>query len=615
MTDATPTGAHPLLRVRMFGSLDVAIGDHHLGPRDLGGAKPKQVLELLLIACGRPLAKDRIADSLWGDQLPVNVSATLETYVSVLRRRLRDHGAGREPIIITEHRAYRISRDLVLLDLDEFDQLVHRASTEPGKRRELLDRAVELATRPVLEDELYASWAGEIRASYATRLHGALVDLAEMALVDGDATAAQHHAGRVVAEDALNEQAWRALISAHDAAGDRARALQTFERCRRELLDQLGIEPTPETVELMTTIRGRAPARLDLDLDRRAVPHQLVAVPTRPLLTHAMTVTAATAASGAPGALPFTGRATELDRVVEAAQRALTGRFELVLVSGETGFGKSRFLDEVAARIIGFRVGRSRCSAFDTNVPYVGLALALRGVVSSDEFEQSILKLMASSASITPVEAFARPVCEQAPLALFLDDLHHADDATLATIDYLQRRCSEFPILVVATFQPSAVSTASPLRELRPSASVRLAPLDRAELRTLVPLGGLEPEATEPIPGLLSAMTTTPGTGMGAGADECAVDDVRSRYVHEWLRRMRPDARDVLRCSGNVDGWFTPAGLAALLGWPEPRVVGELRSLVVDGVLARCPGGFRVAWPEIADLFVRYAKVPQGLSS
>lgn len=75
-------------RVRLFGQLKIKWDDRRLGPRDLGGVKPKQVLEILLAARDHPVPKDRLADQLWGDAQPKDPSAAIETYVSVLRRRL-----------------------------------------------------------------------------------------------------------------------------------------------------------------------------------------------------------------------------------------------------------------------------------------------------------------------------------------------------------------------------------------------------------------------------------------------------------------------------------------------------------------------------------------------
>ena len=72
----------------MFGPLELRVAGSRLGPRDFGGVKPKQLLEVLLLERGRLVPKDRIAELLWGTALPQRVAATVETYVAVLRRRL-----------------------------------------------------------------------------------------------------------------------------------------------------------------------------------------------------------------------------------------------------------------------------------------------------------------------------------------------------------------------------------------------------------------------------------------------------------------------------------------------------------------------------------------------
>jgi DNA-binding SARP family transcriptional activator len=94
--------------VRMFGPLELQLNGARLGPRDFGGVKPKQLLEALLLDRGRLVPKDRIAEMLWGERLPQRVAATIETYVSVLRRTL-----GRR-LVITDRGGY-LTREIEAL--------------------------------------------------------------------------------------------------------------------------------------------------------------------------------------------------------------------------------------------------------------------------------------------------------------------------------------------------------------------------------------------------------------------------------------------------------------------------------------------------------------------
>ena len=142
---------------RLFGPIEVAAGGRRLGPRDLGGPKAKQVLELLLMARGHDVTKDRLADQLWGESLPKRAFAALENHVSVLRRHLDGVGRGRD-LVVTDPGGYRVAAERIDLDLDRFDERI-TAAGKAGTRmaRKLLSEAVQARARgEVLEDEPYA---------------------------------------------------------------------------------------------------------------------------------------------------------------------------------------------------------------------------------------------------------------------------------------------------------------------------------------------------------------------------------------------------------------------------------------------------------------------------
>src|SRR5260221_39687 len=119
------------LVIRLFGPLAIEDGARTLGPRDLGGARPKQVLEILLAARGHQVATDRLADLLWPRQRPRNAAGSLHTFVSALRRHLTCDRAQARELVVTEAEAYRVATDLVDFDLDRFDRLFGRPGREP----------------------------------------------------------------------------------------------------------------------------------------------------------------------------------------------------------------------------------------------------------------------------------------------------------------------------------------------------------------------------------------------------------------------------------------------------------------------------------------------------
>ena len=234
----------------MFGSLELDVAGRTVGARGLGGVKPKQLLQQLLIERGRPVSKDRLADQLWAEQVPQRVAATIETYVSVLRRRL-------EPgLISTEHGGYRVPAERVNVDVDHFDALLRRAvaARDPVSRRAALEAATALGEHDLFTDEPYARWVLAPREHYRRRQAQALVDLAECCLELDDHPAALAAADRVIAREPTAERGYRVAMLSQYALGDRAAALRVYARCRAVLSEELGVDPTPRTAQLHVAI-------------------------------------------------------------------------------------------------------------------------------------------------------------------------------------------------------------------------------------------------------------------------------------------------------------------------------------------------------------------------
>jgi DNA-binding SARP family transcriptional activator len=252
-----------MLHVRLFGTTCVLDGARVLGPGDFGGLKPRRILEALALHRGHQVSKDRLADVLWANQPPPDHMATLESYVSVLRRKLQPGTPARRSAIRTVPRGYLLDPSIARTDLDLFDELIAGAdnSADAGAWR-LLDRASALASTDLLASPDETQWAEPIRADYRQRAVGAALRAAELALRTGDADYAARLAGRAVSLNALCEPGWRLVMRAHVATGRRDAALRAYRSCRRLLIRELGIEPAPETrAVLVDLVRGQRTPR------------------------------------------------------------------------------------------------------------------------------------------------------------------------------------------------------------------------------------------------------------------------------------------------------------------------------------------------------------------
>ena len=537
-----------------------------LGPRDLGGARPKQVLEILLAARGHRVPTDRLADLLWGEQLPQNAAGSLQTFVSVLRRHLSTSRERARELVVTEAEAYRFATELVDFDLDRFDPLLERSARLPSHAAlRALEEGLALVRGEVLEDEPYATWAEELRGTYRGRVLGAHLEAADAALAVCDYARGLSHAEAAAALDRFSERAYRTAMLALYAFGRHHEALETYRRLRRLLDEELGLQPSTETRALESAI-------LRQEEVSSLLPRQVVRGRV----------------DGGDRSLRLLGRASELETLERAVHQSLEGSFALVLLEGEAGLGKTRLLDELVAGLGDVRLGGASCSELEQHLPYVPLAAALREALGDVELDargspalRQILpelrpaELVQDFAEVDALEALVTLIGDHAPLVLVIDDLHWADPTTIAALGYLQRRCADAPVAVVAAVRSESAPPEHPVRRLRPQLLVRLEPLTSAEL---APLGLPDlHETTGGNPRFVSEAILT-GSRREFSATLAEMLLAQCRAEGAWAYR-------VLVAASVLEQPFEPELLAALLRLDPAELTEELERLCERRIL------------------------------
>jgi DNA-binding SARP family transcriptional activator len=237
---------------RILGSLEVWDGERQL---DLGGAKRRLLLALLLLHANEVVAADQLVDQLWGERAPGNAAGALQSHVSRLRKELGPDVVG------TRAWGYVLRVKPGALDLDRFERLSLDAENLPAG-----ERAGKLR-------EALALWRGSPLADLAFEpsLAGAIARLEELRLtvlenrIDADLESG-HEAGLVGELEALittyplRERLRAQLILALYRSGRQAEALEVYRETRRVLADELGLEPSPELRELERAILQQDPA-------------------------------------------------------------------------------------------------------------------------------------------------------------------------------------------------------------------------------------------------------------------------------------------------------------------------------------------------------------------
>lgn len=221
----------------------------------------------------------------------------------------------------------------------------------------------------------------------------------------------------------------------------------------------------------------------------------------------------------------FVGRTDELDRVVEALRRAENADPTFVLVAGEAGVGKTRFVEEVAgqAQDLGARTLIGGCVQMgDDTVPYAPIVEALRRLAADlspadlDRFVgtgSTELAALVPDLAPTPLlsdtdpergrgssqgrllEALVglfRRLASDRPLLLIIEDIHWADASTIALLGYLARNLSGAMVLI-ATYRSDELHRRHPLlpflaevERRRRIERIDLPPFERREIEDLV---------------------------------------------------------------------------------------------------------------------------------
>lgn len=247
--------AHP---VRVLGPFQVLHGDI---PLLLGGQRPRALLAALVARAGTAVSRDELILEIWGDTPPRTAVDTLHSYVSRLRRVL---GASTPATIRTMGTSYVLDLAVGGVDGRTFEAMVERgqAALRTGRCAEAavtLRGALALWTGAAYDDVV----RGPIAGAEAHRLEelrlSALEDRIESELASGQAAALVPELDVLSHQHPLRERLQAQRMLALYRTGRQADALETFQRARAVLVDELGIEPGPLLRDLQARILSQDP--------------------------------------------------------------------------------------------------------------------------------------------------------------------------------------------------------------------------------------------------------------------------------------------------------------------------------------------------------------------
>lgn len=583
------------LRVSLLGALSASFDGT---PLDLGGPRQRAVLALLVIARGEVVLAESLVDWLWGSAPPANSAATLQSYVSHLRRRLEpgSRARNRGTVIISRGQGYAVSLRDESVDAWEFERLVRRADAEPEESAlETLCDALALWQGPALTDYRDEPWAQpeiarltELRAVARERRAAVRLELGECALVVPELEA-------LVAEEPLREERWRLLVLGLYRAHRQADALAALRRARATLADELGVDPGPALRQLEADVLAQSPS---LELSRPRARPSVVA--TRP---------------GAER-LDLAEREREVAALTSTIDEVAAGHPRLVLVEGPAGIGKTRLLAEarrlaearsvtvLAARGVqleqDYAFGAVR-QLFEAELAGADGAGLLDGPAAAARAVFDLTVVEPGEGSLPVLHALyllILQVAARGPVVVLVDDLQWWDRASVRFLAYLAGRLDGRPVGIVGSVrsgeEQQAADLLGPLTSDPSAVVLRPDPLTEAAVDAIVSrrLGPAAPlfvtachRTTSGNPLLLGQLVTAlESTGVAPDASHAdLVVAVGSRAVSKMvllrLRRMPEDVVHVARTAAVLgDGAALPM-VAALAGRPEVETAAALAAL------------------------------------
>jgi DNA-binding SARP family transcriptional activator len=250
------------VQVSLLGPLEIMSGTRELTPT---APKVRQVLALLALRQNRIVQTTELIDELWGARPPRSALTTLQTYIYLLRKIFSDRGPANSQVLCTKPYGYLLAMPPESLDQWRFEQLAMegRAAVndgQPEQAAQVLSRALSLWRGPALADVC----VGELLAAHAIRLDEDRLQALELRL-EADLQLGRHQEliselKAVTAAHPLHEGLHAKLMLTLYRSGRRHEALELYQRLRKVLVRELGLEPSTELRGLHQAVLAADPS-------------------------------------------------------------------------------------------------------------------------------------------------------------------------------------------------------------------------------------------------------------------------------------------------------------------------------------------------------------------
>jgi two-component SAPR family response regulator len=242
----------PRLSICALGNSQVKVdGKPVTNPTWVNQRRARELFFFLITHPTKGMTREEIGVIFWPDSSTEQLRLQFRNTIYYVRYALG------QDVIINIDRRYLFNSDIdYSYDVQEFERKIVQAETTetPAKKIELLQQAIQL-----YQGEFYpegdGSWVMTERGRLTQMHEHSLLTVAQLHLEQDEPQTALLHCQTILAENHCMESAHRLAMQAYAALGNRSGIANQFELCKQMLQDELGLEPSPETINLYKLIR------------------------------------------------------------------------------------------------------------------------------------------------------------------------------------------------------------------------------------------------------------------------------------------------------------------------------------------------------------------------
>ncbi len=584
----------------------------------------KHLATLIVLAVdGGKINRDRLVSLLWPSARPDRARGSVATAISFLRAKIG--GEAIEP----SRDWVQLRRGHLALDLDRLTagEIVGDDFTPA------LDVDAFLAGFEIDQVPEFDEWRERQHARLLPAVEKGLMTLADHARRSGDLNGLARYADQLLELNDLSEAGIKARMEAYALSGDRITAIKVYDDWVERL--QAEVRATPDRVveDLANRLRRRS-------WDRPTAEPGVPPVHTEQWRNQ-----------------HFVGRSREYRRLYDLWEQTRNGVAKHVLMTGDSGVGKTTLADRFATALAleGASVARIRCFELESGIPYATIGSIVESLLDrpgasgtspdalaelarilpeikrrypalppASESTGEAARLRFAEAALELVEA----VADERAILLSIDDIDQSDDASLGMLHLLLRRLKSKPFMVVLTSRTGAPARREEFRRLRAGVqdlgmhAVDVEPLSQEESEllfdALVAELGLRPTPAERRALLAAAagfplaielmlrdwqvhgVRSTPFAIQAITSEVQAHPEARYQQLTESLLADLDDTeRLVVHLAAILDRRVGDLKLYQVAGLPQAVTLATLSRMIERRALRDTPGGLEWINPSV----------------